>query len=721
MLKEGGVSGHVEHSYFYLINSSEKLINFKRLYPQKQNRFDLLGEYDLPLLYGKSIYESLNKFCETFSSIKNDDILTDRNQNFLSDAPSIVHDFLDYIIKLSPNIYCSHLYKYWPPLFPQINNSSKAFLALLISILTKVSNPGVFLNVLENLFPILWTSKNSFFSTEISGFCRCLYDNKKNDHYAIYTCDGSLELYEVVGYNVNLIKRIPVHKFDISNTQVVGYSMDSKQVVKFEPLEQDQKYLWCELDNSAKNRVPLHYFFSSLSRVVPDRVINIFYEAFVNDNMFYIKSLMQETEIKPKIWDSLFPIFLYAGKGLQLVAHVLSSVFSSDSSFDYTYFTRQSPLKCLYAAVGKYYFKDYFRDFFIKIVELINCRNDVDFTADPSSIDTGNVQNLVFSILKYITQSFSSIPSMWRCVLNIIRNYTMIHFNSKSVLFVSLSGFIGVSIICGFLEDPQGWIPDLPAIKKGGYPALAKILLYPFCCCKFSGKLSLFSSLNSKLEKHFFPKYYEFLIQISDFPRDVVPMPPSKENLADHLCVVIPHFINTEFWKIHKKNVGDHLNSNQRGSTVCGWNLCSILITFFVHEFDECSVNSINRHKAVVGQTDIQLPHMKNYDKTIHKLGRNTVTSSKRDIQTSDDMEVQEDEPNIPKFCLPDPPSSVIAEAAREETIMFHNPFSRNDRKATTGPSKRLPPSLKYRHNMSKIFILADYEENSTDTIGIFD
>ena len=619
---------HVTPSNFYIRKENEVITEFGSFdlpthmrYNTKNGRnINIRLLEKLPQINSKDILDIVPSFVEAFNDVPYEYLFTDN-------CPQIVVEIGDYLQKNSHSNICLSLCMYWPPVVSKYSDNVEPFIVLCLILLNSVNDPIKFLEFIKRkIFPKI-TSDTCFKNSQIIAQSMCRIDGKQSFHWAVLSRNQSFSMYEIAKNECKekikeFISKILVEK-EQKVINVIGHN--GKKLVSFRPTDDDHVLCWNDYDKN----IPYLLYLSTSASEFPEIFYKSIYEALVSSDFLVIKAFMKSDILSIETWVSICRMFIHVGKLHNLCTAVFLYQFEIKSVFDTSFWERDSHLKLFLKAIGMIYFRKFYENFFQRIVAKLDTQVIFD-PDDLASVNRRNLEALVFSTLKNILLCEYYIPEEWKFVANILRECIKVKYNSVSKLVLALSGFFGRCIITESLADMDFFMPGIPLNKKKSLIYIANILKVPFSLNIYQKDNSICVSWNKRLEKHFFPRYYEFLISISDFDNigfeasTGVSQIDEKKYLAHSVKIVIQNILGEKMSQSYKDVVTESVSNNSLTATVSGIRLAIFLSNFFYHIYDP--VKNVYKRKKLRTKIDpVSLPHLPMFpgseSKSKHRMG----------------------------------------------------------------------------------------------------
>ena len=601
--------GIITPSEFYTNNLQVPVIDYTKFDSQDFTKIDEANISDLPLLNNSGINDQIDPFCKEFDNVLKEDIFTN--------VPNLVADFGSYLCQCVVSKSAYQVAVQWPPLIPRIHPSIPSFITLLAKVLNKIQDQYKFYYfIMYAFYNKMWTQKTCLQNQYIVALCRCNVEKKKTDHWAIIDRDRNFTLYEVKKDEaVEAIKCQITKAFSSSDKKSINIlDINQRNVCQFIPCEKEQIQLWDLI--YSRQKVPFPFYLTSITEQFPDIMYKCFYAMVTANDTILPKAVMSTENFDPELWEAFVKVFVNANKLTLLAETVFSVTFNDESDFNNETFEKPSHFVLFARALGKIYFKEYWDKFFNKVAQIVDFHDDLDLT-DLSLVDPKVCELLVFNVLKYIMQSAYAIPKEWRYVMNILRSYLNVRYNSLSKTILGLSGFFGHGILMPFFRDNVKFYKDMSVEHPESFGIFAYLLSLPFSLNVYGGTTDMFKQWNRRLENHFFPRWQAFLLNISDYDGNLYkPEPPEYKTYGYAIDILLRKLFVEGFYDKLKATIVSHLDQNVRLPTLCGWNLCCLLSLLFVHSYDPADRSATKKKKkAVVVTKRVELPHLPSFVK----------------------------------------------------------------------------------------------------------
>ncbi|EAY06710.1 hypothetical protein TVAG_211620 [Trichomonas vaginalis G3] len=569
--------GFATPSKFYQSIQDKKMIDYTRYDPNCWVNFEDYTIAELPLLKDQSIATFLDDFCQLFEEVEQDRIFTD--------VPDLVADVGCYFCELVPNKQAYQVAANWPPLIPQGSLFMNSIIYCLVRILHSLTDQSKFFHFIKyGFYKKVWTSKSCYTNQYLLSVCRATYKENPN-YWAIINKDRQFKLYEIKDDKCEEKMSETILKAYVRTKEKIVeiVNIDQKTACVFQTHSGEQAVFWETL--YSRQKIPFPFFMFESADAYPDVMYRAMYNMFTANDSVLLWSFLNSNKLEPKIWESLVYIYAHAKKMIFLAEGVFAHTFNDDFEFNIDSFSIPNHFTLFARAIGKVYFSKYNDEFFNKIISLIDYHDDID-AADISLVDESTMCNLLFNVLKYIVQGYAYVPKEWTYVLNILRQYVNVRYNSQALTLLAISKFFCKGILGSFFSENVKFIKGLSLAHPQLFSIVGYLLSVPFDFCIYSGPTEKFNSYNQRLEQHFFPKFNEFLWRISDFIEPFEFDIPDNKKISYSCHILLKHFMDRDFNDLIRAEFVRQMDDKTRIATLPAWNLCIILSNCFVHSTD---------------------------------------------------------------------------------------------------------------------------------------
>ena len=597
-IKEEDDFGVITPSKFYTKNLETKIIDYSNFDQNAWIKLEDASISDLPLLNNHNVLDLIEQFCKEFDMLPKEELFTN--------VTPLVADMGAYLCQCVIAKVAYQLAVLWPPAIPRIHPSIPSFIILLSKILHQSSDPTKFIYfIMTAFFSRMWTQKSCLINQYLVSICTCKYKND-TDCWALIDRDRMFKLYRAKKDGVEEKIKCQITKCyaNTEKTKIIVLDINQRNVCEFEPLEKDQIQLWDLI--YSRQKVPFPFYLTSFQESFPPTAYWAFYNCVTSNDDIIVTAIMKTDLYEPDIWESLVRIFCYAQKLQFLIETVYLNTFNDTFEMTNESFEKPNHFILFARGIGKVFFQEYYDNFFNKIAQLIDFHDDLELT-DISLVDVKLCEKVFFNVLKYLMMSSYAIPIYWRQAMNILRTYLDTKYNSMSKTALGLSAFFGRGIIVSFFKENEDFLKESSICHPENFPVFGYLLSLPFCFNVYGGTTANFIGWNRRLECHFFPQYFKFLLNISDLKQEVPFYTPEEKSFSFAIDCIMRQLVNTDFAAQVKSVIVNYMDSNARGQTLSGWNLACLCSNLFQHSYDPIEKTK-KKKKAVVKTDPVKLP-----------------------------------------------------------------------------------------------------------------
>lgn len=594
--------GELKASKWYEKYKDLSVIDYSRFDANCWIKIDEANISDLPLLNNRSINDLIEPFCRDFDSIP--------QQDLFSNVTPLVSDFAAYLLQCNNQKCAASLVQCFPPVIGKLTPSVSSFTILLAKILHTVKDTRKFIYYITNaLFQRFWTQKPCLINQYLVSICRCKMGEKDEPQYWAYIDrDRQFLLDQITPKGIVNKQKVQISKAYISSNKKEVNILDINQntVCKFIPFDDDQIKLW-ELIYS-RQKVPFPFYLTSGADFYPEIIYRSVYAFITANDSVFVQTLLKSDILDGKVWEGVVKAHIHAKKFVFLAESVWTFFFTD--TFELTNESFETPNHfLLYArAVGRCFFQPYFDNFFNKVSAIVDFHDDLDLT-DIQLADAKLCEKILFNFLKYIMQGAAYIPKEWSVIMSSLRMFLNARYNSQALTFLGLSAFFGRGIIVPFFKENVKFCKNITVQHPENLPIFGYLLSIPFCLNVYSGTTEKFSGYNRRLENHFFPRWWAFLNNISDYEEDFVSQSIDNKTLSYAIDCALRPTQNMTFCNLIHEVIATMADPNIKGNSVPGWNYAILLSRFFVHCYD-LSEKTTKKKKVFVKTKPVKLPSL---------------------------------------------------------------------------------------------------------------
>jgi len=526
-----------------------------------------------------------NEFIEALDSVFSEKTV----EGLLDSPPQILESFESQLKNKINNCY-EGIVHYWPPIASNANNESKDILYLLVYVCSKLS-PTSSLKLLQWLalvaIPEQYTNKKPLNSRDIKASCLCYRKRRifREDRFfwALLTSENVFMLYRIENNQLILHKVCNVHSIRLSRSgnTIKFYNENDELLKRIVPIDPMQCSLWSYLNTSIPPLFP--QFLSSSNSPVPMELLGEFYNALISDDMLVLRALTHFTVSKVAdglpLAEALFDVFSYSGRVNQLICQLSMSDFSAPELSHNTVLRGNSHLTCMFKVFFRRFGRAYYHKFLKSVVEYIDSKGDIGLK-NPDSCDKNQAEVIVFTILYAIVNSIKYVPPEMKHFASVLKHFASLRFNSKQATYNTLSGFFCLRFLSSILANPKSFDSDI--VLRNDFMKImvpiSQLLMNPFNLIDMRGKYSAFASWNHRINRHLFPKLFEFVFSVAEIDSNPEYLPPSRERLIESLQYIFAEIgkskvtFSAKFLELYReKNLGSG----------AGWCFASFISSFF--------------------------------------------------------------------------------------------------------------------------------------------
>lgn len=611
----------LQPSKFYEDLLPKVMVDYTRFDPTNWANFEDYAVTELPLLNEQSVLLYLDQFCQDFNETPQETIFTD--------VTDVVADVGQYLCELIPSKSAYQIACNWPPLLPNTSPYQNAIISVILRILRNITDQTKFYHFIKfGFFKKIWTTKSCFTNQYLVSVARVKYKGKDN-YWAMIDQDRLFKLYEIKdpqtvknnkdksGCEMKICGNILKAYVSVKENNCEIVDVNNKTLCIFSFVGKELPQFWEFL--YTRQKIPFPFYMQDSADFFPDEVYEAMHNMVTANDSVVLNSLLNSDMFEPKIWEALVRVYAHARKTIFLVEGITAFTFNDDFEFNVDSFDVPNHFVLFCRAIGKVYWKNYMDEFMNKIVALVDYHDDID-SADVALIDETVAQSIVFNVLKYIVQSHSYVPKEWSYAMNIIRQYCNVRYNSQAKTLLSL-GIFFKSIIYSFFKENTKFSKGMNLAHPENFPMIGYLLSIPLQFCVYSANTQRFAGWNKRLEKHFFPKYAEFLFRISDFKETEFEFEiPDNKMLGYSVKNLLKYFMTFDFNEKLKQELVRQMDDKSRIATLPGWNFCVVLSNLFVHMTDPSEF--VKKKKEPIVLKPISLP------KNLPQYGANYVTNA---------------------------------------------------------------------------------------------
>jgi hypothetical protein len=225
------------------------------------------------------------------------------------------------------------------------------------------------------------------------------------------------------------------------------------------------------------------------------------------------------------------------------------------------------------------YRKSFHGHFLKRIVQCIEDTGNIGLL-DPDTAKKDRAEVLLFTIIKLILQTSSSIPPEIRHLASILKAAAITRFNDKQATYNTLAGFFCLRFITATIADPGIFSPTPPAMDDilTVLMPFSTLLQTPINLIPLEGRMEAFAGFNKRLEKHVWPKLVDFILAVADLPEKAVYAPPPEPQLLESLSLILAK-LSQRFDPFNDQSV--RWSSEKPRFPPIGWNVAAFLTAFF--------------------------------------------------------------------------------------------------------------------------------------------
>lgn len=601
MDQEKFVPPNVERSDYFNGVSETPITLFQKL-PQevaeifKKYDFTTLDKFD-----DANLEQSYTSIVEAFDTCD--------QENLFSSPPELIPKFKDYLCEhLDPKVYSS-IATVWPPVLPCSDEHFEKLSLMLVRMLRKCRNPCLFLHWLAvEIFPVSFTRV-----TQVPAFaaCRAKYDkNYKNEGWAVLTGESDFILYTFKKSKDGTPKVVAEGKctkvkVDTDKLTVEVLGEKDAPITMFQPVDPQQVELWSHaLDD---NRPPFPFYITSFSTPIVDQSYVAMQVACGNSDAIVLKACLSDDICPPHerraytLISSFLDIYSYQNRATVFYNTIISHELIY-GKIDAKKVAEESHIRHLFEALFEKYGQAYRKKVLIPLLNYINTKLDCNLGQDTMKIDDAEV--LFFTTIKYIVDSFHTVPVEVRHALHMLRTMLAARENKIGTYIEIVLSIFFRAYLLNLLANPTVIIPDFKVSNVVSYNTLIKLLHVPFSLGKMNGEFSRYEGFERRLVKHMYPKIFDMCIALADIDDSPNYLPPKPDLLARSLENIMK--IISESYDNFKTKYNSYINSESRvlEETNIGSNYISLLTLFFKTTWDklesiadEDSVRNKKKHR----------------------------------------------------------------------------------------------------------------------------
>ena len=530
--KEKADEPNFEPSDFSKLLDSLPIVDYKVMVPSVSGDIEAEDLSSLGQLNGE---DALDVFKELVSIV---DGFSD--EEFLAPPSEAVSEILNFFRQKLPYRTLVSIASTWPTVVPRSVPACSAFVSLIVKAASRSSNPERFVRWFSMNFPDKkWVKRSTSSNPDVLAMSMANVDNhgvkpawcvlETNDMFRVFKIKGDQveQEFEAKAENVRLS--------DDKKVVIIGES--GEEVCKFAPVDSKLAQAWSV--SYEKKKASFQNFLSSYEKAIPPIVISAYISCITSLDGYLIRGLAADgvSSDKKLLASSLLNIFTYLQRNNILLGIVIGSVFEKPDLRPNS-IKIPSFLTSLFEAYVEKYAGDYVNVFLKKIVTYISHDPDIGFS-DIENVSASDAKAVFFSVIKYIIDSAPLVPNELRHFLSVVRQYSIVRFNNSKATYTLLAELFGVSFICSVLRKTKNYFPGMKLDCPNNLSGIRRLLKVAFRLGSFSGEYEVFSSWNERLERHTYPRLYDFILSVADI-RDVPEyQAPTQKEFSDSLRTVM--------------------------------------------------------------------------------------------------------------------------------------------------------------------------------------
>ena len=502
-----------------------------------------------------------------------------------STSPAVT-DFLQFLRQKVPYKAMLTIATNWPVAIPKPHIQMDSFIHLLLRMAQESSEPTKFIRWVCNNFPQhKWVKKSTSTNADLMSMGLAIVEGQgEKPLWVCLDSDSVIHVYRVAGDECE-----PVIEAKVSRTRsgeekkVIVDGISGEEVCRFTPIDAKLSQPWAV--SFDKKRASFPMFMSSYDSVIPPLVYKAYESAFISVDGLMVRGISGRGVIadQHRLAESLLDLFQHAQCVHQLLATLVGGYLDTPQLTVESTLDDKSTLVALYKVYVERFGAQYVTEFLRKLVVYIDKSEELNIE-NMANVNVKKSEKVFFTVLKYILDSGSLFSSQIRHLASYLREYSTIRFNKTLFTYNMIADFIGIRFICGVLENPTKYIPDLQLQHPDNVRGICRLLRIAFKLGTMGGDYEKFSSWNTRLNKHVYPQLVQFILSIGDIAgKDIVYGIPDDEHYGQAL-----HFLIKEIAEKHKPFMKE-LEVVKRASVLpglLGYNFATALSEYFVHTYD---------------------------------------------------------------------------------------------------------------------------------------
>ncbi|EAY18023.1 hypothetical protein TVAG_113670 [Trichomonas vaginalis G3] len=506
-----------------------------------------------------------------------------------SSSPAVT-DFLQFLRTKVPNKAMNTIATTYLPCIPKPHLYMEAFVHLLLRMANESSDPTKFMRWLcMNFPPTKWAKKQTSTNTKLLAMGLCSVENHGNKALWIaLDNDSIIHVYKQVGEEIEAIIEEKCTRFNVEDKKVAAYGISGDVLLRFIPIDSKLTQAWAVSFDKKHASFPM--FMTSFDKAIPPLIMKAYNDAITAHDGHMVRAFLGKDVCNnhPMLAKSLLTLFMHDQSVHTLLATIIGSSFAKPK-IDITFLLSSVPfIPHLYKAFIQRFATNYVTDFLRKLIVYIDSSDDLNIEK-MDMVNAEKAEKVFFTSLKYIMDTSSLFSNEIRHLVSYIRYFSAIRFNKMSFTYFNIADFIGIRFICGVLENPTQYIPDLTLSKPDNVCGICRLLRIAFKLGQMCGPYEKFASWNNRLNNHVYPKLMHFMYSIGDMgKREPKYEIPSDQEFAEAL-----NFLMKELAEKHKPFMKE-LDLIKKSSIpypgLLGFNFATALCRYFEHFYDNAVV-----------------------------------------------------------------------------------------------------------------------------------
>lgn len=503
-----------------------------------------------------------------------------------SSSPAVT-DFLQFLRTKVPNKAMNTIATTYLPCIPKPHLQIDAFVHLLLRMANESTDPSKFMRWLcMNFPPTKWCKKSTSTNPDLLAMGLAMVeDHGPKALWVALDNDSIIHVFKMNGDDCEKIIEGKITRFRLEDKKVIADGISGEVLLKFTPIDSKLSSAWSV--SFDKKRASFPMFMTSYDKVVPPLIMKAYHESITSHDGLVVRSLLANGVCNnlPRLANALLDVFIRDQSVHTLLGTIIGYNLAKPKSVTLTYVLSSVQfIPHLYKVYIERFAKDYVNVFLRKLIVYIDSADDLGI----EKLDTLNEEKaakVFFTTLKYIMDSSSLFTPEIRHLVSYIRYYSAIRFNRLAFTYFNIADFIGIKFICGVLENPTLYIPDLHLKHPDNVRGICRLLRIAFKLGTMCGPFERLASWNTRLNNHVYPKLMQFMYSIGDMGK----REPKYELTSDSQYAESLHFLMKELAEKHKpfmKELDAIKKSQFPQPGLLGFNFATALCRYFEHIYD---------------------------------------------------------------------------------------------------------------------------------------